>query len=42
MIGDRVHNLPDIPDDTGVWFQSETEALLRKVITPANTKIICC
>ena len=33
----RVRDLPDIPDDTGVWIQSETEALQGRISTPANT-----
>ena len=33
----RVHDLPDIPDDTGVRIQSETEALQGRISTPANT-----
>ena len=33
----RVRDLPDIPDDTGVWIQSETEAFLGRISTTANT-----
>ena len=33
----RVRDLSDIPDDTGVWIQSETEALEGRISTPANT-----
>ena len=34
----RVHDLPDIPDDAGVWIQSETEALQGRMSIPANRR----
>ena len=33
----RVRNLPDIPDDTGVWIQFETEALQGRVSTTGKS-----